>query len=235
MVNLCLPKPPRPDDDNDANSRRSHKTANPAGTPMVEIKSSDTNPTSPTSPISPEEQKPVKVGEITTDHESKTETPAPKKPAKKAVKVKAKADPIPVAPVFVVALRGFQATKPEQLTFATGDVIQVVKAKGVWHRGKLHSSKTLPITGDILRFPSNLVTSLDEFQKLQSDQGEKEGSPAPVDEPQGLETADVSAEEVASGPRHGVADTHKDMEVTDEVIRELDKLKATGGPASTGN
>jgi len=57
----------------------------------------------------------------------------------------------------VIALKSFEAIRPNQLSFGVGDVIQVIKAEGKWHSGILVSSATQPITSRVLYYPPNLV------------------------------------------------------------------------------
>jgi hypothetical protein len=62
----------------------------------------------------------------------------------------------------VIALKSYEAIKPNQLSFGVGDVIQVIKAEGKWHTGILVSSATQPITSRVLYYPPNLVRPHEE-------------------------------------------------------------------------
>ena len=66
----------------------------------------------------------------------------------------------------VIALKSFEAIKPNQLSFGVGDVIQVIKAEGKWHTGILVSSATQPITSRVLYYPPNLVRPHEEVAAI---------------------------------------------------------------------
>ena len=61
--------------------------------------------------------------------------------------------------VYVRTRTGFEARKPSQLSFAKGDIIQVIDSKsGKWHHGMLVKSKQYPVTSSkALFYPSNFV------------------------------------------------------------------------------
>lgn len=59
----------------------------------------------------------------------------------------------------VEAKSAFAARKPSQMSFAKGDLIEVVKEEGKWHVGILRKSTTCEITGKKLYYPSNYVLS----------------------------------------------------------------------------
>jgi len=61
--------------------------------------------------------------------------------------------------VYVRARAGYEAKKPGQLSFAKGDIIQVIDSKSnKWHRGMLVKSKQYPLTkSKALFYPSNFV------------------------------------------------------------------------------
>jgi len=62
----------------------------------------------------------------------------------------------------VIAIASFDDKNPKNLSFAKGDVIQVLNMTGNWHLGFLHESSTYPITNVPLRYPSNYVKPVKE-------------------------------------------------------------------------
>ena len=62
-------------------------------------------------------------------------------------------------PTYVKAKSAFIARKPHQLSFAKGDIIQLVDTgNGKWHKGKLVRSSQYPLTTEkALFYPSNFV------------------------------------------------------------------------------
>ena len=62
--------------------------------------------------------------------------------------------------VLVKTVCKFQGKKAYQMSFAKGDLIQVIDSKGKWNRGILHKSTTYPITGKKLFYPPNFVQAL---------------------------------------------------------------------------
>ena len=60
--------------------------------------------------------------------------------------------------LLVVTLKSFKASKPTQMSFMRGDIIQVVNATGKWHRGILVRTRSqAALTGKVLFYPPNLV------------------------------------------------------------------------------
>ena len=59
----------------------------------------------------------------------------------------------------VVTLSDYEAKKPEVMSFAKGDLIEVIQTQGArgWHKGKLVRSSKYPVTGTVLFYPSNFV------------------------------------------------------------------------------
>ena len=57
----------------------------------------------------------------------------------------------------VIARSGYIGTKSNQLSFAKGDLIEVVSTNGKWHVGILKKSSSYGITGQRKYFPPNYV------------------------------------------------------------------------------
>ena len=72
----------------------------------------------------------------------------------------------------VTALRDFKASKPVQMSFAKGDVIEVVNTSRAWHTGVLVTSSAYPITGKTLYYPPNFVRPTEQNSESEHENSE---------------------------------------------------------------
>jgi len=79
----------------------------------------------------------VTVTEITTVKQTKT------------------AEVLPQPGRMFIAKAGREAKKDSQLSFARGDVVELVGEAGKWRTGILRESQKYPLTGQVLKFPPN--------------------------------------------------------------------------------
>ena len=64
---------------------------------------------------------------------------------------------VPKPKTVVIGKSRWIATKPKQMSFGKGDVIEVVEDTGKWHVGILRESKDYPITGEQQQYPPTYV------------------------------------------------------------------------------
>ena len=96
------------------------------------------------------------------------------------------------SPSFVMAIRQYKARKPQQMSFAKGDVIRVVRTKGQWHEGVLYKSSTFPVDNKTtLFYPSNLVQPYDATAANSDTNTGEQGNDNPTNEVSRDDTAVV--------------------------------------------
>ena len=88
------------------------------------------------------------------DHTAKVSSASPSQDSKKA----------PAPKQYVVALSAFDGKTTNQLSFAKGDIIQVVSTSGKWHKGILVKSSKFSITKKTKSYPSNFCKSFNPKQ-----------------------------------------------------------------------
>ena len=74
-----------------------------------------------------------------------------------SVATNAVAAPVTSEKKTVTALRDFKASKPVQMSFTKGDIIEVYDTNRAWHAGVLLKSSAYPITGKRLYYPPKFV------------------------------------------------------------------------------